>query len=142
MRKLNFITLAIIGIYACLNFSSCKKDDEPKSDTLPDVFVGVWELDEYYSDDIYEIFKNGTGKLYTAHEMDIQKGSVKWEYIDGYILLKIEGVDNGYDYLNSKYKLVPISVSRNEIIFDPFWWNDLYNNWEQDDKHYKWIRYK
>lgn len=40
MKKLNFIALAIIGLYACLNFSSCKKDDDGPNISL---MKGVWD---------------------------------------------------------------------------------------------------
>ena len=45
MKKFYLVALAIIGIYACLNFSSCTKDEnEPAS------IIGVWNCYEIYEE--------------------------------------------------------------------------------------------
>ena len=63
MKKTYFVALSIIGLYACMNLSSCKNDDEPASQ-----IVGLWGLDDYYDNGQYEnaiqFNKNGTGVYY------------------------------------------------------------------------------
>lgn len=58
MKKLNFIALAIIGLYACLNFSSCKKDDDdnPSISSIKGVWCEGRVLNsEYEEDDIMDL---------------------------------------------------------------------------------------
>lgn len=43
MKKLHLIVLAIISLYTCLNFSSCKKDDD--KDSPNSSLYGVWAED-------------------------------------------------------------------------------------------------
>ena len=76
MKKLYFVALAIVGIYACLSFSSCKKDDEPSSDKLPDVLVGTWGFDEEINDDVYVLYAGGKGEFYSNRDMDTKKAKV------------------------------------------------------------------
>ena len=71
MKKLNFITLAIIGIYACLNFSSCKKDDD-KEEVV--TLIGTW----YEQDGWYLIFDSKF--YYFCETSSVNSWEEKYEY--------------------------------------------------------------
>ena len=58
MKKFQLIALAIIGLYACLNLSSCKKDDDDEKTSVS--IVGTWKC--YYNE--YE------GEIYTGDDID------------------------------------------------------------------------
>lgn len=111
MKKLYFVALAIIGMYACLNFSSCKKDDEPESS-----IIGLWGLDDYYYNGQFEnamqFNNNGTGVYYDDYP-DTQNGADPFTYtFDGKTLNWTW--QDGSNYTET---WTIVSISNNKIVY-------------------------
>lgn len=144
MKKLKLAAFAVLGLYACLNFSSCKKDndDEPSSDKLPDVLVGTWGFDEEINDDVYVLFSGGSGELYSSRDMDIKKAKISWQYKDDVLYLSTEGIGSYSSSETGDYKYIPVSVTKNEITWDAYWYSSYNEEWEPDDYTQTWYRIK
>ena len=87
MKKFYFYALALVGIYVCLNFSSCKKDDdEPSSDHLSGT---TWKILSSTEDEEYE----GTTVTFNSN------GNVTFSVADAWSYAK-------WSYKNDKLKIV------------------------------------
>ena len=131
-----------MGICICFNLSSCSKDDEPSSDKLPDVLVGTWGFDEEINDDVYVLFSGGSGELYSNRDMDIKKAKISWQYKDEVLYLSTEGIGNYSSSETNEYKYIPVSVAKNVIRWDAYFYSSYIDKWEPDEYTQTWYRIK
>ena len=138
MKHLKFLFLGLLAICISSTFTSCKdKDDEPSSENLASVIIGVWAQDG--DNDILVINKNGIGNGYESPEDYYNKdsyGTLTWEIKNDYVYL-----DLGYYGSIQKEKLRAISVSKNEIK----WYRydtDSDGNFSNEYEEWIWTRYE
>lgn len=109
----SLVTVALCVIMA-IAFTSCSDDDdEPASDELTSIIVGVWAQDG--DDDIFVVNSNGTGVVYGSpelYELKEEGTSFTWAYKDGWVKASIGGVQE--EEMRAK------SISQNKIIWQRY----------------------
>ena len=113
MKKLYLFALALVGICACLNLSSCKKDDDVSDNSI----VGLWGLDSYYENGEFEnaiqFNSNGTGVYYDDYP-DMTEGAESFTYtFDGKTIIWTWDDDDMLpEYRTETWKVVSISSTK------------------------------
>ena len=117
MKKLYFIVLAIIGIYACFNLSSCSKDDKDEPSTpeasvkMRPIFIG-WYDEE--NKDFYNSYQNITYNegLQVKSYIDVTRGGeskYEYQYSQNSITVSVTGITGDkyiYNYGLSNGKII------------------------------------
>ena len=127
MKKLNFIALAIIGLYACLNFSSCKKDDDKEPS---DVLSGTtWKINSATEDEDFVgatvTFKSDGNVTFSIPDA---WSYAKWTYSNDKLKIVLgEGMPD--DYMEGSFIINGKNATYN------YSWYDVDGKWGGED-HY------
>ena len=93
LKHLQSLVAVALCVIMAMAFTSCSDDDdEPASDELTSIIVGVWAQDG--DNDIFVVKANGTGVVYDSPEMYEQKkdgASFTWTYKNGWVKTSIDG---------------------------------------------------
>ena len=116
LQSLVAVALCIIMAFAFIGCS--KDDDEPATDNLSSIIVGIWAQDD--DDDIIEFNANGTGMFYESpadYDRKEVSYSFTWNLKGDWLTINIDD-GNGDD---DQYKLRPRKViSKDKIIWQDY----------------------
>lgn len=114
LQSLVAVALCVIMAMA---FTSCSDDDdEPATDELTSIIVGVWAQDG--DNDIFVVNANGTGIGYensTDYQNNKEGYKFNWSYKDGWVYVTIDFYGE-----TQKEEMRAKSVSKNKIVWQRY----------------------
>lgn len=131
IKKFGLMSLLLMVVMSMAALSSCGNDDEPSSNDITKIVVGVWSQDG--DNDILELKSNGTGNWYENPEDYAAKeiaASFDWKFENGVLVFSEDG--DAYEFLKCQ------SSSNDKIVWQRFESSNLAGEYEI----WTWARYK